>query len=57
MRSMILPCLLLAPALFAADAPNWPHWRGPAANGSAKGNPPITWDAKTNVKWKAAIPG
>ena len=59
MRSTILlGALLLVPMLHAADAPNWPHWRGPDANGFvATGNPPITWDAKTNVRWKAPIPG
>ena len=59
MRSTILlGALLLVPMLHAADAPNWPHWRGPDANGFvATGNPPITWDAKTNVKWKANVPG
>src|SRR5215468_4464926 len=37
---------------------NWHHWRGPNANGTApKGDPPIVWDAKTNIKWKAPIPG
>src|SRR6476620_11642454 len=37
---------------------NWPHWRGPHANGDApKADPPITWDAKTNIKWKAPLPG
>jgi outer membrane protein assembly factor BamB len=37
---------------------NWPHWRGPLANGVApRGNPPIKWDEKTNVKWKTEIPG
>jgi outer membrane protein assembly factor BamB len=37
---------------------NWHHWRGPNANGSApKADPPITWDAKSNIQWKAAIPG
>src|SRR5262249_40682392 len=37
---------------------NWPHWRGPLATGTApKGDPPIKWDEKTNVKWKVAIPG
>jgi outer membrane protein assembly factor BamB len=43
----------------AEDAPdNWPHWRGPLANGTApKGDPPTQWDAKTNIKWKAPLPG
>src|SRR5205085_249544 len=37
---------------------NWPHWRGPHANGDAgKADPPLTWDAKTNIKWKAPLPG
>ncbi len=37
---------------------NWHQWRGPNANGAApKGDPPITWDEKTNVKWKAELPG
>ena len=37
---------------------NWPHWRGPLANGTApRGKPPLRWDAKTNIAWKRAIPG
>ncbi len=39
-------------------ADNWAHWRGPLANGTVpKADPPITWDAKTNIKWKAEMPG
>src|SRR6266849_3765183 len=57
--------MLLTNSLWAFDVPksmkyldNWPHWRGPEANGTApKADPPITWDAKTNIKWKAALPG
>lgn len=37
---------------------NWPHWRGPTANGVAPyGEPPVNWDEKTNLKWKVEIPG
>jgi outer membrane protein assembly factor BamB len=37
---------------------NWPQWRGPLVSGAAPdANPPLTWDEKTNVKWKTAIPG
>ncbi|MGL4551321.1 MAG: PQQ-binding-like beta-propeller repeat protein [Gemmataceae bacterium] len=47
--------LCLLPLLLAAD---WPHWRGPAGDGvSADGDPPVTWDAVTNVRWKTPIPG
>ena len=41
----------------AAETANWPHWRGPADNGSAaEGSYPVKWDA-TNVLWKAPQPG
>src|SRR5581483_7183293 len=37
---------------------NWPHWRGPLANGTAPhADPPVTWDEQTNLKWKVALPG
>jgi len=37
---------------------NWHQWRGPEANGTApKADPPIEWDGKTNIKWKATLPG
>jgi outer membrane protein assembly factor BamB len=40
----------------AAD--NWPHWRGPLANGFVPGgDPPVKWDEKTNVRWRTPIPG
>lgn len=55
--------LVLAAAASAAEFPpgaadNWHHWRGPLANGSApKADPPTKWDEKTNIKWKAELPG
>lgn len=37
---------------------NWPHWRGPLANGTApEADPPVKWDEKTNIKWKAPLTG
>jgi outer membrane protein assembly factor BamB len=53
----LVPILMLAGT--AAAGPNdWPHWRGPNANGTAPAaDPPVTWDAKKNVKWKAEVPG
>ena len=54
---LLIACLCLVPAT-ARGEDNWPHWRGPAANGTAaKCDPPITWDAHTNIKWKAELPG
>jgi outer membrane protein assembly factor BamB len=53
--------VLLGPAVKAQSvdyADNWPHWRGPLANGTApKGDPPLSWNAQTNIKWKAALAG
>jgi outer membrane protein assembly factor BamB len=62
-------CLLivgmgLMASLARADDPlrerldNWHQWRGPLTNGTAPhGDPPVTWDAGTNIKWKAELPG
>jgi len=37
---------------------NWPHWRGPLANGvSPDGTFPLEWSESINIKWKIAIPG
>jgi outer membrane protein assembly factor BamB len=37
---------------------NWHHWRGPEVNGTAPlARPPVVWDDKTNIKWKASLPG
>jgi outer membrane protein assembly factor BamB len=59
-----LTFLLLVPVAVCAAEPvpghltNWHHWRGPLANGTApNADPPLTWDAQTNVKWTANLPG
>lgn len=66
MRKLVLLtlCLLLHSSSVQAEDPpgdilaNWHQWRGPLATGMApKGDPPITWDEKTNIKWKAPLPG
>jgi outer membrane protein assembly factor BamB len=37
---------------------NWHQWRGPLATGFAPhADPPTTWGAESNIKWKAAVPG
>jgi outer membrane protein assembly factor BamB len=67
MKTLPLLSLLLVPLLVVdsrADdlnsgrAHNWHQWRGPNADGVAlHGDPPLKWDEKTNVKWKARLPG
>jgi outer membrane protein assembly factor BamB len=49
----------LAPLSMVA-AENWPHWRGPHADGSAPlADPPMTWDGVSgkNIKWRAELVG
>lgn len=37
---------------------NWPNWRGPLVDGTApKADPPVSWDEKTNIRWKVPLPG
>ena len=61
MRTAAIALLLAAVTTRAADPTGrdyWPHWRGPLANGTAPtADPPTTWDAKTNIKWTADLPG
>jgi outer membrane protein assembly factor BamB len=59
-RLLLLPLFLAAFAIsnFSLGAANdWPHWRGPNANGSISGGEyPVKWSA-SNVTWKVALPG
>lgn len=63
MTRLVLGTLLFAAASATVSAQpkpdgNWPHWRGPRADGTAPtADPPITWDATSGVKWKAELPG
>ncbi len=47
--------LLAAGAAHAAD---WPHWRGPAANGVAPEGEalPLEWGPGNNILWRAELP-
>ncbi len=50
---------LVGGALVAAPAAaeNWPHWRGPTADGvSGETDLPLEWDTERNVAWKLAVP-
>lgn len=38
-------------------AGDWPWWRGATFDGKAAGNPPLTWSASKNIRWRTAIPG
>lgn len=55
MRTALLLLLLSAPAWAQADG-NWPRFRGPSGQGlSEEKDLPVSWNATTNVAWKAAV--
>ena len=54
----LIPILVQAKHHAVQETHNWPHWRGPNANGLVDtGNPPVEWSESTNIRWKAKIPG
>ncbi len=57
MRVSIL-ILALSIGVSTGAAEDWPHWRGPTANGvSAETNLPTTWTDTENIAWKAELRG
>lgn len=49
-------CFSLLFLFTAVRGENWPHWRGPRANGiSLEENLPETWSETTNVRWKRSL--
>lgn len=55
---LTLCALLLTLAGTAAQAENWPQWRGPRADGtSLDTQAPATWDPVQNLVWKTELPG
>jgi outer membrane protein assembly factor BamB len=49
--------LVLGHRVSGAGPGDWPYWRGPAVNGMAIGDAPLTWSGTDNVAWKTDIPG
>lgn len=59
MRRQILAmgCAVLV-SLAAAQAGNWPQWRGPNLDGTSdETNLPVKWSAEENITWKLPLPG
>jgi outer membrane protein assembly factor BamB len=59
--ALALVAVLLLPeaARGAAQADDWPWWRGPGLNNhaSAEQSPPLEWSETANVLWRAELPG
>ncbi len=52
-----LVVLVLGHRVLGAGPGDWSYWRGPAVNGMAIGDAPVTWSGIDNVGWKTDIPG
>jgi outer membrane protein assembly factor BamB len=53
----LLLCVIASFPSFSRAGDEWPHWRGPNANGSVTdGTFPTKWDTNT-LAWKVALPG
>lgn len=51
-------CGLVWGSSIAAQAENWPNWRGPKNDGiSDETNIPVKWSTTENVAWKLPMPG
>ena len=54
----LIPLWVQAKHHKAGEAHNWPHWRGPNANGLVEdSNPPLEWSESENIRWKVKLPG
>lgn len=50
--------LLLLTGVSAAQAGDWPHWRGPHFNGSSEEKGlPATWSRTEGIAWRVELPG
>jgi outer membrane protein assembly factor BamB len=57
-RYTSLPVILAAISVTTLAAADWPHWRGPGANGVAPDRTlPVRWSATDNIGWKAPLAG
>lgn len=54
MRMKLLPALFLVTTCFAGT--NWPQFRGEGGLGIGTGEPPVTFSAEKNLKWKVEVP-
>ena len=53
----LVPILALTTTI-SVSANDWPHWRGPSANGVAASSPlPSTWSTTDNVAWQSPLAG
>ncbi len=56
LAKLVVAAVVLAASAQSLRADDWPQFRGPAGTGiSDESDAPVTWDANTNVKWRAPL--
>jgi outer membrane protein assembly factor BamB len=53
---LLVSLAVLTAPLLAGDG-DWPHWRGPSADGMARGDAPLRWSPTEGIAWKVSVPG
>ena len=58
MRTLLFAALLISPLGTLHRAQDWPHWRGPAFDGSTEARGlPTGFSREQEVRWRANLPG
>jgi outer membrane protein assembly factor BamB len=56
-RILITFGLLIALTTLGAAEGDWAYWRGPNADGVARGDAPLRWSDRDGIRWKVEVPG
>jgi len=59
-KTALVACVVVlcaATCVMGQTSAHWPQWRGPFFNGMARGDAPTVWSDRSNIRWKAQIPG
>jgi hypothetical protein len=53
----VLACAFVCGSAALAMEGDWAYWRGPNADGMARGDAPLHWSDSDGVRWKVTVPG
>jgi hypothetical protein len=50
-------CAFVCGSTVLATDGDWAYWRGPNADGMARGDAPLLWSDTERIRWKVTVPG
>ena len=50
-------CVFVCGSTILATDGDWAYWRGPNADGMARGDAPLRWSDTERIRWKVTVPG